>query len=67
MIVQIWTLKRGPLTPHEPLSEEESRRIMKLWWEQDNPVQAKHMSFWAEAEKIKKTGRLLYPESFSQF
>lgn len=65
-VVQVWTLKRQSINPPEPLPEEESRRILQLWWEQDNPVQVKRMSFWAEAEKIKKTGRLLYPESFSQ-
>lgn len=64
MIVQIWTLRRGPLTPHEPLPEEESRRIEILWWEQDHPIEAKHMSFWAESEKIKKTGRQQLQELF---
>jgi hypothetical protein len=46
MIVEVWTLKRGPLTPPEPLETEHSEWVERLWWEQDNPVVSKRIDYW---------------------
>lgn len=54
MIVQIWTLKRGPLNPHEPLPEEESRRIERLWYLQDHPIETHRLSSWRGATLAKE-------------
>jgi hypothetical protein len=48
MIVQVWTLKRGILTPPEPL--EDSEKTEALWWAQDHPVNSTRMSRWRESE-----------------
>ena len=50
-IVEVWTLKRGMLTPPEPLDPRHSAWVEDLWWVQDNPVQLERISSWGTLRK----------------